>query len=155
MMKILILEDNADRRAEMQRCLRDRFHQYESVFFADAHEMTAYLESNLNDALVISLDHDLELIDAKPNGQMHDCGTGRVVADYLAKKSPSCPIIVATTNSHAGDGMEFLLRDAGWEVHRVHPYGDTEWISTVWFKTLRKAIVASAKPPKEMEVRKS
>src|SRR5262245_49447086 len=121
MMKILILEDNADRRAEMQCCLRDRFHQFETVFFADANEMTAYLESNLKDAMVISLDHDLELIDARQNGEMHDCGTGRIVANYLAKKSPVCPVLIATTNSACGDGMEFALRDANWETYRVYP----------------------------------
>jgi CheY-like chemotaxis protein len=153
MLKILILEDNEGRRSAMQSCLLDRFHQYESIFFADANEMLAYLDANLRDALLISLDHDLEMLDAK-NGNLTDPGTGRMVADYLANKSPSCPVIVATTNSHAGDGMEFLLRDADWDVHRVHPYGDTEWISTAWFKTVRKAIVASAKPRKEMEVRK-
>src|SRR5262245_1418816 len=153
MLKILILEDNEDRRSAMRGCLQHRFHQYESVFFADANEMLAYLDAKLGDTLLISLDHDLEMLDSK-NGKLEDPGTGRVVADYLASKSPSCPVIVATTNTHAGDGMEFLLRDADWNVHRVHPYGDMEWISTAWFKTVRKAIVASAKPRKEMEVRK-
>lgn len=146
MMKILILEDNQDRQAAMQRCLQDRFHQYETVFFNDAHEMAGYLESNLGDALIISLDHDLELMDQR-NGAVADPGTGRTVADYLATKTPVCPIVIATTNSSAGDGMEFLLRDANWEIHRVYPWGDLEWIPSHWFRTLRNAIVGTAREP--------
>src|SRR5438552_3222031 len=52
MLKILILEDDARRRAAMQDCLLDRFHQYESLFFDDAREMHAYLEQNLGAALI-------------------------------------------------------------------------------------------------------
>jgi NAD+-processing family protein with receiver domain len=132
----------------MLACLRDRFHQYESVFFDQAKEMLAYLETNLPSALIISLDHDLELL-PQHNGKLLDPGTGRDVANFLATQPPSCPIIIHTTNSAAGDGMEFLLRDAHWETHRVHPWGDLEWISTQWLRTLRNAVVASARPPKQ------
>ena len=129
----------------MNDCVHDRFHQYETVFFDDARKMRAYLETQLRGALIISLDHDLV---AKPqhNGESLDPGTGREVADFLAMRTPSCPIINHTTNSAAGDGMEFLLREAHWETHRVHPWGDLEWISSQWFRTLRNAIVASARP---------
>ncbi len=148
MMKIIILEDNYDRQAEMRRCLQDRFHQYEIVFFDEAKEMVAYLESNLASALIISLDHDLELIPQK-NGKLLDRGTGREVADSLVQREPACPVIIHTTNSAAGDGMEFLLREARWETHRVHPWGDLEWISSKWLRTLRNAVVASARPRKQ------
>ena len=144
-MKILILEDNEDRRAAMLSCLRDRFPQYEHVFFNNAREMLACLESDLADAILVSLDHDLEL-PAKRNGKTVDPGTGREVADFLAQRTPSCPIIIATTNSAAGDGMEFALRDARWQTHRVHPWGDLEWISTEWFRAVRNAIVGAAQP---------
>lgn len=148
MMQILILEDNEDRRAIMQDCLHDRFHQYESVFFDDANTMRDYLKANLPSALVISLDHDLELKSVQ-NGDLIDTGTGREVADFLASQPPSCPVIIATTNSTAGESMEFLLRDARWETHRVYPWGGLEWISNQWFPAIRKAIVGSAKPRKE------
>jgi len=145
MMKIVILEDNDDRQAAMKSCLRDRFHQYEAIFFDNAKGMQAFLEAHLASVLLISLDHDLEL-KAQHNGKLADPGTGREVADFLANQLPSCPIIIHTTNSAAGDGMEFLLRDARWDIHRVHPYGDMEWIPTLWFRTLRNAIVGSARP---------
>jgi CheY-like chemotaxis protein len=145
MMKILILEDNADRQLAMQRCLRDRFHQYEFVFFDDAKKMLVFLEKNLDCALIISLDHDLEP-KLQHNGQSVDPGTGRDVADFLARQAPACPVIIHTTNSAAGDGMEFLLRDAHWQTHRVFPWGDLEWIASQWLPTVRNAVVASAKP---------
>ena len=145
MMKIAILEYNAARRAVMQDCLRDRFHSFESVFFDDASEMLGFLKDHLASALIISLDHDLDF-KPQPNGEMLDAGTGRQVADFLALHAPVCPVIIHTTNSVAGDGMEFLLRDAHWQTHRVYPWGDLEWISTLWFKTIRNAIVDSARP---------
>jgi CheY-like chemotaxis protein len=148
MMKILVLEDDERRRAAMEESLRDRFHQYESVFFDDAHVMAAYLATDLRSALIISLDHDL-VPKSQHNGKFLDVGTGREVADFLAKQPPSCPIIIHTTNSAAGDGMEFLLRDSHWETHRVHPWGDLEWIPSQWFRTLRNAIVGTARPRAE------
>jgi len=150
-MKILILEDNMDRRAAMQSCLRDRFHQYETVFFDSASEMLSHLETHLSESLVISLDHDLEISSAK-NGKSVDPGTGREVADFLARRTPSCPVLIATTNSVAGDGMEFALREAHWETHRVHPWGDLEWIPSQWFRTLRNAIVGTARPRKNIAI---
>jgi CheY-like chemotaxis protein len=143
-MKILILEDNADRQAAMRSCLNDRFHQFPHVFFDNALDMRRYLENELSDAIAISLDHDLELKSIR-NGKSIDPGTGRDVADFLAERGPSCPIVIATTNSVSGDAMEFALRDAGWKKHRVHPWGDLDWIPTQWFRALRDAIVGSAR----------
>ena len=47
MMKILILEDDDRRRTAMQDFLRDRFHQYETVFFDDAKENASVLGNKL------------------------------------------------------------------------------------------------------------
>jgi hypothetical protein len=126
--KIVILEDNLDRQAAMRACLADRFAPL-AVFFDAARETIRFLDEHLADTLVISLDHDLEL---KPgsDGRSIDPGTGREVADYLAEKPPVCPVIVATTNSLAGDGMVNVLRRASWKTRRVIPFNDTEWIET-------------------------
>jgi hypothetical protein len=144
-MQILILEDDKRRRSAMLDCVRDRFHQYETVFFDDARKMCAHLQAKLGDALIISLDHDLELRTGD-NGKLVDMGSGREVAEFLATQSPCCPVVIATTNSAAGDAMEMSLREARWETHRVFPHGDLEWISSQWFRTLRNAIVGSARP---------
>jgi Cyclic-phosphate processing Receiver domain len=139
-MKIVILEDNDERQAEMRRCLQDRFHQYELVFFADAAAMVDYLATRLDDTIAICLDHDLELI---PDGQGRplDPGTGRVVADFLASQSPRCPVVIHTSNSAAAVGMEMVLQEAGWKTYRVLPMNDLEWITTDWFRSVRRAIV--------------
>jgi hypothetical protein len=139
MMTIAILEDSLDRQAEMRRCLQERLGECDVFVSPTAKEMMAYLTNNLARVHVISLDHDLELI-PQPDGKLLDGGTGREVADYLALQKPTCPVIVHTSNSVAGDGMEFVLRDARWDTHRVYPWGGLEWIASRWIGTLRTAI---------------
>jgi hypothetical protein len=140
MRKIVILEDNEDRRATMQRCLADRFPQFEARFFEEPAPMIAYLRDHLPDAAVISLDHDLDLKPG-PDGRLIDPGTGREVADFLARQTPVCPVVIHTTNSVAAVGMEMTLTESCWKTQRVVPFGDLEWIPTQWFRAVRRAIV--------------
>jgi CheY-like chemotaxis protein len=144
---IVILEDNADRKAVMRSCLAARFPQYETRFFDDAAEMIAYLKDSLSEAIVLSLDHDLEL---KPgsDGRWIDPGTGREVADYLAASRPTCPVIIHTSNSNAAVGMEMVLAESNWRTHRVIPMEDTKWIPREWLRIVRRVIrrVAKAEP---------
>ncbi len=140
--KILILEDNPERKAAMQKCLQDRFYQFEVVFFDTAKAMLGYCEKHLSEAILLVLDHDLELL-PPVNGKCIDPGTGRQVADYLAGKKPVCPVVIHTSNGPAGDGMEMVLRDARWITHRVVPADDLEWVPTTWFRTVRRAIVGA------------
>lgn len=142
-MKIVILEDNADRTQAMKACLDDRFPQYETRFFGSATKMVAFLEDHLDQVILISLDHDLELI-ADQSGSTIDPGTGRAVADYLVHRPPTCPVVIHTTNSSAALGMETILQESGWQTHRVVPYDNMNWIAAEWFRTVRRAIVASA-----------
>lgn len=136
---IVILEDNAERREAMQARLRDRLPQYDVAFFATAAECIDFLQRRLPSVLAVSLDHDLDLI-ATGTGQWLDPGTGRDVADFLATQTPVCPVVVQTTNRPAGDGMVRVLTEGGWPVERVIPYEDLEWISQLWFPTLRTAM---------------
>ena len=139
-LKILILEDNEERRAAMRNCLAERFYQYETKFFDSAAEMVRYLEARLGEALAISLDHDLDL---KPNpvGGWSDPGTGRDVADFLARQAPVCPVVISTTNVPAAVGVERVLHEARWQTYRVVPFNDLEWIANDWFPKMRRAIV--------------
>jgi CheY-like chemotaxis protein len=139
-MKIVILEDNSDRQAVMRACLADRFYQYDAHFFDDSQEMIRFLGDHLPETLVISLDHDLDLKPG-PDGRCIDPGTGREVADFLAEKEPTCPVILATTNTFAAVGMETVLHDAGWKTRSVVPFDDMRWIETDWFFAIRRAIV--------------
>jgi CheY-like chemotaxis protein len=139
-MKIVILEDNAERQRAMRAWLADRFYSYEHQFFDDSSEMIRYLADHLTDTIVISLDHDLEL-KPTPDGRCLDPGSGREVADYLAARIPVCPIVLATTNGPAAVGMELVLREAGWKTRRVVPFDDLRWIETDWYPAIRRAIV--------------
>src|ERR1700730_1675146 len=138
-MKIVILEDNSDRQTVMRACLADRFYQYDGHFFDKAADMIRFLGEHFSDTLVIALDHDLDLKPG-PDGRCIDTGTGREVADFLAQKPPTCPVILHTTNSAAAVGMKAVLRDAGWKTRCVVPFDDMRWIETDWFVAIRRAI---------------
>lgn len=142
-MKIAILEDNADRTAAMKSCLADRFPHYEAYFFSAPKEMRVFLEVHLEDVILISLDHDLELMMDR-FGKASDPGSGTDVVNYLVQKPATCPVVVHTTNSTAAVGMEMTLQEAGWKTYRVVPYDDLRWISEEWFRTVRRALVATA-----------
>jgi CheY-like chemotaxis protein len=144
-MRVLILEDNRDRRVAMISRLMERFAFLRIVFFESAPEMVKFLQSeSLDDVALVALDHDLELI---PNGghQWIDPGTGLDAVDGLiANVKPRFPVIVHSTNGPAASQMMMRLLDAGWNAHRVVPYGDLEWIDKEWFLTARNAIVSTA-----------
>jgi DNA-binding NarL/FixJ family response regulator len=142
--KIVILEDNEDRAAAMRRCLQERFCEFEVSFFNESATMIDYLRSHLPDTILICLDHDLELMPGV-DGRLIDPGTGRDVADYLAGQAPVCPVVIHTTNSAAGTGMEMVLQEARWQTQRVSAYNDLEWIPTKWARTIRRAVVGRKK----------
>ncbi len=149
-MKIVILEDNIDRQSAMRACLADRFYTLEAHFFDDSGEMVRFLDEHLANTLVISLDHDLEL-KSGPEGRMIDPGSGRDVADFLAARDPVCPVVIATTNAPAAEGMKLVLRDAGWKTRCVVPFDDMHWIETDWFPAIRQAIVGPVRRSSEQE----
>lgn len=143
-MQIIILEDNMDRRRVMLDCLRDRFHQYEVIFFRSASEMVRHLEQHLSRVLAISLDHDLEP-DETPGER--DPGTGRDVANFLAIRRPTCPVVIHSSNMFGSLGMKDVLDEAHWPTYAVTPFDDTAWIAQAWFPTMRRAIVNSVAVP--------
>jgi hypothetical protein len=143
-MKIVILEDNADRQAAMRACLEDRFSMFEVHFFDEADAMIGFLDEHLADTLVISLDHDLDLKEG-PAGRLVDPGTGADVADYLAGKGLVCPVVIHTTNSEGAEKMRRALEKEGWKTRRVIPFDDLKWIESNWFFAMRRAIVGPIK----------
>jgi FixJ family two-component response regulator len=130
---VLMLEDDEER--------LDRFEAVaaklgvELVSWADARAMIAEMGQFLSAAVLISLDHDLMPIhDIEP-------GDGLDVAKHLAGLTPSCPVIVHTSNGVRGDAMEGELELAGWTYHRVSPLGD-DWIEIDWHRVARRALRA-------------
>ena len=139
-MKIVILEDNAERRAVMQACLADRFYTFDAHCFDEPASMIEFLRTNLPETIAISLDNDL---DPKPgaDGRLIDVGEGRQVANFLAAHEPVCPVVIHTSNAPAADAMTDTLRTAGWKTRRVVPFDDTAWIGDDWFPAMRRAVV--------------
>lgn len=150
-MTIAILEDNQERQAIMADCLADRFHQFNHRFFNQTRDLIAYLNQCLEEVILLSLDHDLELIPTK-NGKCNDPGCGREVADFLAHIAPRFPVVIHSTNADAAFGMGVVLQEAGWQTVRVVPSDDLEWIPKQWFRAVRNAIVKSAKPVTDSSV---
>lgn len=147
-LKIAILEDNAERREAMQRCLKDRFYTFEHHFFDESAAMIAFLREHLAETVAISLDNDLDM---KPGeeGRMIDPGSGVDVAEFLAAREPACPVILHTTNTLAAEKSKSLLAEAGWRTRRVIPFDDLAWIESDWFFTLRRVVVGPIRKPAE------
>jgi hypothetical protein len=136
---IVILDDEPQRVKEMTRCLAGVTDGLKLVVFDNAPDLIDWLARHLDSAKLICLDHDLG-----PNrlrdGNVFDPGIGRDVVDYLATRSPVCPVIIHTTNTLAAPGMELALTDAGWSLSRVVPYNDLEWISGEWIESVHRAL---------------
>lgn len=145
-LQIVVLEDNSERRSAMIDDLLDRFAQYDIILFATAVEMLDHLQRYPGRQLAICLDHDLDLIPIQGK-RLIDPGTGRDVADYLSTQTPSCPVIIHSSNAIAVSGMTEVLEESGWNVLRVIPDADTQWIHREWFATVRDAVVSSVNNP--------
>jgi hypothetical protein len=147
-MRAIILEDNRDRQLAMNERLKDRFPFLGLEFFDSASNMNEFLSNDkLDDIVIVSLDHDLDLLPSS-SGEWIDPGTGMDVVRRLTERfAPLCPVVVHTTNALAGAEMMELLLKSQWTAHRVVPYGDLEWIDADWFPAVRNAIVGFAPRP--------
>jgi len=130
-----MLEDNRDRIAAFQATLTD-LSDCELVVWRNAPDMIAECPAQLVSASLISLDHDLV-----PDRGEPDPGDGLQVAKALAKHSPTCPIILHTTNINRVYSMIRELTDGGWTTLRVAPSGMGEdWIKTRWFPKVKELL---------------
>jgi hypothetical protein len=136
---IAILQSNSDVILEMESCLKELLPTFEHCFFDNAGEMIGWLKERLADVSLISLDHDLPIVQYR-NGRRVEAGCGRTVAEYLASVPPTCPVILHTSNSDRGTNMEQVLKDSGWPYRRVLPFGDFEWIGKAWRPELERFI---------------
>lgn len=113
MRKILLLEDMEERIAAFQNAvayLRD----VEIVVWRDAGEMIRDLPARLSTASLISLDYDL--LPAK--GITRNLGTGLDVCEFLARRKPTCPVLLHTANYVKVWSMINELSFSKWDVHR-------------------------------------
>ena len=147
-MRILILEDNADRRTAMLEHIADCLPMFGVSFFETSESMINALKSAKWDEIaLISLDNDLDPIQI--NGRATDAGDGLAVARFLVefKSMPDTlqvtmpPLVIHTTNELAALQMQHLFSVAKWRFERVTPYDGESWIGEVWIQKVRAAIV--------------
>jgi hypothetical protein len=142
---IAILEDDKRRVQAMKDELRLQAPSASLVFFDNAPDMIAWLKDNLASVRLLSLDHDLG-----PNrtrgGTTFDPGIGRDVADFLAGRPASCPVLIHSTNVDGARGMQFVLEAAGWQVDRVSPFEDLLWVKAQWSGRVATLVRSGHKP---------
>jgi len=147
-MRILILEENADRRTAMLEHIADCLPMFGVSFFDTSDSMILALKSaNWNEIALISLDNDLDPIQI--NGHTIDAGDGLAVARFLAEiksiratsQAAMQPVIIHTTNERAAIQMQHLFAVAKWHLERVTPYAGESRIGEVWIRTARTTIV--------------
>lgn len=141
---IAVLEDNEDRIEAMASCLADKFPFFDAQFFRSAPEMTAWLQSHGHQVICLSLDHDLE---PPPHQPGIDPGSAREVVVSFRDWPPQFPVVLHTTNVPAAIAMEAELEERHWQVLRITPFGDLEWIATAWLPLVRQAILGGAELP--------
>ncbi len=129
MKRILILEDNKERRASFERAARELGGGIEVKIWDDPAQMQKECEKYFPYAALISLEHDLS----------HDRADGLEIAKFLAEKRPVCPVLIHTANSDRCFSMMNELRFADWVVDRVPPVGDS-WINRKWAPKAKELI---------------
>jgi hypothetical protein len=104
--------------------------------------MIAELADYLQQAAIISLDHDL----LRAPDDIEDPGTGVDVANLLGELIPICPVIIHTSNADRRNWMVGALSLAGWQVDCVYPSGD-DWIAKQWAPLVRERLAKITKRP--------
>jgi CheY-like chemotaxis protein len=135
MKMILLLEDNAERVTAFRGAVRALGEDFQIRVWHDAKTMIAECEDYLEQATLISLDHDLQ---CQP-GETHDPGTGLEVASFLAAYPPICPVIIHSSNADRAWSMHNELRFANWQVERIGPIGE-DWIQKLWLPRARELL---------------
>ena len=101
--------------------------------------MIAECHEVLSDAVLISLDHDLN----KEHDHSTDPGDGLAVAEFIAKLPPICPVILHTSNTERVWSMHNEFRFGGWQPERVIPLGDN-WVTQSWLPLARSLLNSGA-----------
>lgn len=136
---VVLLEDDPGRTETMLAELAELAPDHEHVVFDNAPDMLAWLERNLGQTQLISLDHDLGPTRDR-GGERFDPGCGRDVVDWLEPRDPICPVITHTSNPLAAPGMQLTLQLAGWASERVVPFSDLEWVTAAWVPAVRRLL---------------
>jgi len=160
-MRILILEDNAERRTVMLEHLAHRFPMFAVTFFDSSDRMIRSIEQGrLKDVIAISLDNDLEPL-GYSEGRAIDAGDGLAVMKSLLRLFPhgrndddyAVPVLIHSTNGPAAESMVEQLLSCGWHVSRVVPYDAENWIGEIWIQKMQRLIITNVTDVRAMSAR--
>jgi hypothetical protein len=135
---LVLLEDDPRRAAAMIEVVQSAL-RLPVVQHDNAPDMVEWLEANLDGAVLIALDHDLGPSRSR-DGQRFEPGIGRAVADFLAERSPTCPVVIHSSNAPAAEGMRICLEAGGWAVTRVYPFDDLAWMERDWLPEVQRLV---------------
>ena len=124
---VLILEDSDDRINRFKSVLKKVDYSRQVEIWRNAERMIQEVDALLASARLISLDHDLD----QAASETRDPGNGLIAAKFLATRSPSCPVIIHSSNIERSYMMDDELRATGWTSKRVVPLGD-DWVEAEW-----------------------
>ena len=130
-----MLEDEEERLVRFAAVLSEQKHKIEFLHWRTVDEFIAGFTNTTKTPNLICLDHDL--FTDSPDDP--DPGDGRDVAEFLARKTPCCPIVIHSSNQPAADSMYFTLADAKWDVEKIAPLGE-DWIESYWWTTAKPLI---------------
>lgn len=134
---ILILEDNEIRLNGFLNTLARAGCKLNVKVWNDALVMIDQIDQHIDQACIISLDHDLYPADSSDT----DPGDGLDVARHLATLKPTCPVIIHSSNADRSRVMQGELELAGWTCTMVGPFGDG-WVQEDWLPVVLRAAVA-------------
>lgn len=136
---LLVLDDDRERLRGFEEIVSRLGAEWTLKTWRDAPSMIAEIDSLLDQAHLISLDHDLY----RDSTDAPDPGTGRMIANLLSKRPPVCPVIVHSTNTDAAWGMHNELVSGRWKVELVHHMNQSGWIEERWLPAVTKILSAS------------
>ncbi len=128
---IFVLENDPVRIGAMRESLESSMLAGSATFIDNAPDAVAWLSRNLGRCGVISLDHDLGGEQMR-DGCSFDPGSGRDIANYLAERTPVCPVLLHTDNFFVRPGIISVLESGSWKHSFVSPGNGIAWVSREW-----------------------
>jgi hypothetical protein len=133
---LVILEDDANRRAEMLRRLDDLLPQVSVAFFRKAGELFRFLSHAGEEPIAISLGNS--------NDGDDTYAVSKLARDLAEGSKVIAPAIIHTDVGDAAFVARRLLERAGWPVRQVTPTADLAWIGRSWLRAVKILLPKSA-----------
>ena len=127
-----ILDDDLNRCTRFEKVLKTL-----NIAHCFWHTAPAMLETLKEDSAssyqALSLDHDLYAEDGS------DAGDGLQIAQYLSTLTPTCPVIIHTSNADQSRRIRGTLEGSGWLCHNAPAIGH-DWIEADWVLVIKEIL---------------